>query len=55
MFGAVAELQATGAMGLLGFIVVEHFWYKNACWDAARRAKNKEDKVMACGKRGALC
>lgn len=34
----------------MGFIPVEHFWYKDACWDAAGRAKNKEDGVMACGK-----
>lgn len=38
----------------MGFILVVHFWYKDACWDADGRAKNKEDRVMACGKKGSI-
>ena len=48
---AIAELQATGAKGV---ILAEHFWYKDACWDATGRAKNKEDRVVACGKKGSI-
>lgn len=38
----------------MDFILVERFGCKDACWDAAGRGENKEDRVMACGKKGSI-